>query len=267
MSRFTRTTLLAIGAVAVAHAMLDGDPRTWVIVCIVAAYAVVFGCGVACIRMQFFCRAVCRADTGAMRVALTFDDGPDPDVTPALLDLLAREKIPAAFFCIGKNVAAHPQLAKRIAAEGHLLGNHTYRHAWWTNMLSSKGLTRELLQTQRAIQEAAGVTPGFMRPPVGLTNPHYTRALRNTNLTMVGWDVRSFDSVRDKRNVVNRIIRQAHDGSIIVLHDGGASAQQLLEIVSEVIRELRARGLGFERLDRMIGQAVPLMPVQAKLSA
>jgi peptidoglycan-N-acetylglucosamine deacetylase len=254
MSRFALTTLLTLVAAGIAAVLLSGIGRIWALTIIAVCYLILFTIGVFCIRAQFFTRAICNVEPGAMRVALTFDDGPDPQATPAILELLAREKISAAFFCIGKNVTAHPQLAAHVAAEGHLLANHTYRHAWWTNFLRRRGLVDEMIRTQVAIQKAAGVTPLYMRPPVGLTNPHYGGALREAGLTLVGWDVRSLDTVLSTQAVIQRILRQTRDGSIILLHDGGASLDRLVEIVSTVIRELRSRGFGFERLDRLISQ-------------
>jgi len=257
MSRFAVTTLLTLVVAGAAALLLAGSGRTWVLAVIAVCYLILFTIGVFCIQAQFFTRAVCRGIPGKMCVALTFDDGPDPKATPAILELLAREKIAAAFFCIGKNVAAHPQLAARLAAEGHLLANHTFHHAWWTNFLRRRGLMDEMMQTQAAIQQAAGVTPLYMRPPIGLTNPHYAGALRQAGLTLVGWNVRSLDTILSTKAVIRRVVRHTRDGSIILLHDGGTSPERIVEIVGTVIGELRLRGFGFERLDRLI---TPLAP-------
>lgn len=252
MSRFAVTTLLTLIVAGAAAILLGGAGRIWTLAAVVVGYLILFGIGVFSIRAQFFTRAICHGKRGEMRVALTFDDGPDPNATVAILELLSREKISAAFFCIGRNVDAHPQVAKRMAAAGHLLGNHTYRHAWWTNFLRRRGLVDEMVRTQEAIVKAVGVTPMYMRPPMGLTNPHYGGALRESGLTLVGWDVRSLDTVLSTKAVIKRILSRTHDGSIILLHDGGASPERIVEIVSTVIGELRGRGFGFERLDRLL---------------
>jgi peptidoglycan/xylan/chitin deacetylase (PgdA/CDA1 family) len=109
-----------------------------------------------------------------------------------------------------------------------------------------------MVRTQDAIVKAAGVKPMYMRPPMGLTNPHYGGALRESGLILVGWDVRSLDTVLSTKAVIKRILRQTRNGSIILLHDGGASPERIVEILGGVIGELRARGFGFERLDRLI---------------
>ena len=187
------------------------------------SYLTIFVCGLCLIRMNFFCCAICRGKPGRMKVALTFDDGPDPKATPAVLDLLKREEIPATFFCVGENVAAHPEIAKRIAADGHLLANHSYTHPWYVSVLRGLALRREMERTQEAIEAAAGVRPKYFRPPSGMTGPNFRGALKKMGLTLVGWDVRSLDTVTTPKKTVARIVRLAADGSIILLHDGGVA--------------------------------------------
>ena len=111
---------------------------------------------------------------------------------------------------------------------------------------------REILETQEAIEEAAGVSPVNMRPPMGLTSPSLAAALRQTGLKLVGWDVRSLDTICSPATVLRRIGRGASDGSIILLHDGGADPKRLIATVGEVIRDLRERGFTLERLDRLL---------------
>lgn len=252
MSRFTVVSLIAFGIASVFALTLRYPAQDWAIGGLWVVYLSICTAGVMRVGMQFYCSAVCRGVPGKMRVALTFDDGPDPDSTPRLLELLSREKIPAAFFCIGRKVDAHPQLAAKIGAEGHLLANHTYRHPWWINCLWGRRLAGEFEQAQHALERAAGVTPLYARSPMGLTNPHFSKALRKTNLILVGWDVRSFDTVGSTQSAVDRIIRKTRDGSIILMHDGGVSPQRLVEIASAAITELRSRGFEFDRLDRLI---------------
>ena len=251
MNRFAFTTLLAALAFFAIGFSLHGPTRWGAFTVFWIVYLTIVGFGVALIQLQFFGPAICRSGT---KVALTFDDGPDPTVTPILLDLLAREKIPAAFFCIGKNVAANPDIAARIANDGHLIGNHTYNHNWWTAFLSRDGLTGEISLTQDAISNAAGVKPIYLRPPMGLTNPHYAGVLKRLRLFMVGWDVRSMDTLWSSQKVIGHVLRNTRPGSIILLHDGGSSPERIVQIVGEIILGLRARGFEFERLDKLIGQ-------------
>jgi len=252
MSRFAFTSLLAIVAFFAIGLSLKGGTQLLAFTGLWLVYLTLFGLGIAFIQMKFFCRAICRGATGRKQVSLTFDDGPDPATTIALLDLLREESISAGFFCIGKRVAAHPQIMARIAAEGHLIGNHTYNHFWWTALMFRPGLTREISQTQEAIKQATGSTPVYMRPPVGMTNPHYPAVLRRAGMKMIGWDVRSMDTRWSPQEVIDHVLRRARDGSIILLHDGSISREGLLEIVKALIAGLRQRGFSFERVDRLI---------------
>jgi peptidoglycan/xylan/chitin deacetylase (PgdA/CDA1 family) len=254
MTRFTVTTILAIAVASAACIFLPHHYRDLTILAVWIVYLPIFICGIVFIRMNFFCRAVCRTTVGKMQVALTFDDGPDPDATPALLQLLHREKIVATFFCIGKKVAAHPELAARIAGEGHLLANHSDRHPWFISFLLPPWLGQELGLAQRAIQEATGQTPTFFRPPNGLTGPHFAGVLKRTGLTMIGWDVRSLDTVLSASKATRRILGKTRDGSIILLHDGGVPRPKLVEIVGTTITQLRAKGFTFERLDKIVSR-------------
>ena len=253
MSKFGVTTWLAIAAASVVFIIWPRPRCTYAVGMVWLVYLPIFACGVILIQMNYFTRAICRGTPGRNVVALTFDDGPNPAATPELLDLLKREGISATFFCIGKDVAQHPEITARIAAEGHLVANHSFTHPWYISMLWGEKLNRELAQTQDAIESATGVRPTYFRPPSGTTGPHFPAALKQLGLTLGGWDVRSLDTVTPPRKAIERILRLATDGSIIVLHDGGGASGHVVEIVSAAVKELRARGFSFERLDRLVG--------------
>jgi peptidoglycan-N-acetylglucosamine deacetylase len=252
MSRFGVITWIAIVAASVVTVVLRFPFSLWAMFGVWAIYLPICAAGVGFIGLNFFCPAISRGRTGRMKVALTFDDGPDPMSTSKLLDLLKEEKIEATFFCVGKNVDAHPELAARIAEEGHLLANHTYRHPWFVCMLWARQLTRELDRAQAAIERVAGSRPRYFRPPNGMTSLHFPAALKTLGLTLVGWDVRSLDTMLSAEKAIARINRLTRDGSIILLHDGGMEADKIVEIVRASIRDLRAKGFEFERLDRLI---------------
>jgi peptidoglycan/xylan/chitin deacetylase (PgdA/CDA1 family) len=252
VKRFVGITFLAIAAFFAIGSTTSGATRLWTLMALWVAYFTLMGFGVAFIQMNLFARAICRGPRGRMKVALTFDDGPDPASTPVLLDLLKKENIAATFFCIGERVAAHPRIAARIVEEGHLIGNHNYHHYWHTALMGPALLSRDIEMTQKAVEEATGATPRLMRPPIGMTNPHYGKALLRAGLILVGWDVRSLDTRRTPRQAIERVLDQARDGSIILLHDGGISPENVIKVVTDVVHGLRERGLEFERLDRLI---------------
>ena len=246
------TTLVWIGVGTIVAIVLPVSTIYWSGAIFWGSYLTIFVCGLCLIRMNFFCRAICRGKPGRMKVALTFDDGPDQKATRELLELLKREGIAATFFCIGKKVEANPEIAKRIVGEGHLLANHSYTHPWYVSVLGGAALRSEMERTQEAIVAAAGVRPKYFRPPSGMTGPNFPGALKKTGLTLVGWDVRSLDTVGSAKKTVERIVRLVGDGSIILLHDGRTTPERIVEIVGGAVRELKARGFGFERVDRMI---------------
>ncbi len=253
MSRFYGSSIIFLLSAGICLLKFSGTARTAVMLSLLLAYLVIFSLGVSVLRSNFFCRAVCRGKTGYMLVSLTFDDGPDPVTTPAVLDVLAKYGLNAAFFCVGEKAVKYPQIVRRIKDEGHIIANHSYHHFWWTNFLRLNGLTREMAETQEAIQDATGKTPAFFRPPMGLTNPHIARALRHNGLTCVGWDVRAFDTGRTNKQVIDTIARKTRDGSIILLHDTARSAGEITELLQGVITVLKNRGFSFSALDDLLG--------------
>ena len=211
------------------------------------------GLGVACPSLKFFGNFICRGSRKGKQVALTFDDGPDPRSTPQLLDLLREQKITATFFCIGQHVEKNPELAARILREGHLVENHSFAHSNLINFYSPKKLRAELALAQVAIEKAAGVAPKFYRPPVGLSNPGTFRVAQALELQVIGWNIRSLDTViAEPEKIVARIRRGLKPGAIILLHDGNIPAEKLLATVKSLLDTLR--GLGYEvvRLDKLL---------------
>jgi peptidoglycan-N-acetylglucosamine deacetylase len=253
MSRF-KTATAAVGALMAAAGFLAPGPWRWWLWGIMGGiYLALVGLGATFSSWNFFGPAVCRGRPGARRVSLTFDDGPDPATTPRLLEILEKHGVQAAFFLIGENAARHRQLTESLAAKGHLVGNHTYRHAWWTNFLWGKRLEREIQAAQQVLTEILGQAPRFFRSPMGLTNPHLFVVLRRAGLRLVGWDVRGLDQRAVTAGpVVRRLLNGCRDGSIILLHDGGSKPRVLADIVNNIIPALRNRGFILVRLDELL---------------
>jgi peptidoglycan/xylan/chitin deacetylase (PgdA/CDA1 family) len=249
MSRFAYAipviVILVLGAFFLNHFMV-----AWTMVFL---WLVVMGCGVAIPQMRLFGNFICHGRQNGKKIALTFDDGPDPRSTPQLLELLRTEKIPAVFFGIGKNVAQHPALAARIVHEGHLLENHSYAHSYFTNFYLPARLRAELSQAQSAIENACGRAPKFFRPPVGLSNASTFRVARQLNLQVIGWSIRSLDTVTgDPQKIVARIVRRLEPGAIVLLHDGNILADRLVLTVKLLLANLRERGYEVVRLDKIL---------------
>jgi peptidoglycan-N-acetylglucosamine deacetylase len=165
-----------------------------------------------------------RLPAAAGRVALTIDDGPDPEVTPAVLDLLARHGVRATFFCIGERVARYPELARRIAREGHEIGNHTEHHRYVFSLFGPAAMRREISQAQASISAVCQVMPRFFRAPAGLRNPFLQPCLAELGLQLASWTRRGYDTVNaDAQRVLQRLTRNLGPGDILLLHDGCAA--------------------------------------------
>jgi peptidoglycan-N-acetylglucosamine deacetylase len=219
----------------------------------IAAFAIAIGLGVTFPQIRLFGPFICRGAGPGKRVALTFDDGPDARSTPVLLDLLREAGVQAAFFSVGKRVAANPDLAARIVREGHLLENHSYSHSNATNFFTVARLREELAQTQMAVEKAAGVVPRMFRPPMGLSNPRTFAAARVLGLKVIGWTVRGLDTkINEPERIVARILRGVKPGAIILLHDGNVPPERLSATVKLLLDSLRKLGYEVVRLDRML---------------
>ncbi len=214
---------------------------TFIIAAAVLLAAVLLVRGSASVRASWYLRMRCRARGAGRRVALTFDDGPDPQRTPAVLDLLARQGVRATFFVVGARAEAHPELVRRMAAEGHVVGNHSYTHSWRFPLRSLGRTVEELRRTGEVLHRITGLRPRLFRPPFGVTNPTIARAVRRLGLDPVGWSIRSLDTMgQSPERVAARILRRLHPGAVILLHDRCAGSERLVGLLVE---GLRSRGL------------------------
>jgi len=187
-------------------------------------------------------------------VALTFDDGPDPVRTPALLDVLAEHGAPATFFVLGDAVELHPGVVARMAAEGHELGNHTYCHRYLP-LARSRSVERELRATDQAITRAGGQVPTVARPPWGGRSPWTVRAFARLAKRLVLWDVNSYDwKGKPATEVVDRVLARARAGSIILMHEARDGGEQTIEAVRLLIPALRARGFELATVSGVAGR-------------
>jgi peptidoglycan/xylan/chitin deacetylase (PgdA/CDA1 family) len=182
-------------------------------------------------------------------VALTFDDGPNPEVTPAVLDLLDRHGARATFFCIGEAAAAHPALLREIVARGHRVENHSDTHPKHFACLLPGGLTREVGGAQARLTGLAGQVPRYFRAPMGLRSPMLQPVLARHGLRLAAWTRRGYDGVNgDAEAVLRRLTRNLGAGDVLLLHDGrcgrGQDGQPLvLAVLPLLLERVAASGL------------------------
>jgi peptidoglycan-N-acetylglucosamine deacetylase len=186
------------------------------------------------------------AATERCEVALTIDDGPDPEVTPAVLDLLDAHHARATFFCIAENALRHPALCREITRRGHSVQNHTQRHSHNFSFLGMGGFAREIGRAQATLADITGARPRFFRAPAGLRNPFLAPVLQRLDLQLVSWTRRGFDTVqRQPTRVLKRLSKGLAAGDILLLHDGNAARAPDGQAV--VLQVLPALLKGFEQ--------------------
>lgn len=235
----------------------------FVTVFIIAAWiyilATVFG--VFSIKTGFFLKTYCSVKSSERITALTFDDGIDSELTPRILDILAKYNIKATFFVMGKTIDNNKEIVgevleknrnilKRIVSEGHLVGNHTYKHSPTLTMNGPDIIKSELELTHKLIQQITGKNVRFFRPPYGVTNPALRKAVSLMGYDVIGWSVRSLDTTLAPERVMKRIKRKLKPGSIVLLHDNRSNtAEHLPEYIDYII----SQNYQIVRLDTLLG--------------
>jgi peptidoglycan/xylan/chitin deacetylase (PgdA/CDA1 family) len=190
-------------------------------------------------------------DTAAARreIAITIDDGPDPEVTPAVLDLLDAHGARATFFAIGAAAARQPALCREIVRRGHSVQNHSDRHSHAFSLLGPRALAREIGAAQARLADLVGVAPRFFRAPAGLRNPFLPLVLDRLGLELVSWTRRGYDTVRREPEVVlARLCDRLRAGDILLLHDGHAARTEggqavALAVLPALLERIAAAGL------------------------
>ncbi|HEY3644609.1 MAG TPA: polysaccharide deacetylase family protein [Gammaproteobacteria bacterium] len=207
---------------------------------------------------SWFIATTTHGSRGGRQVALTFDDGPDPEVTPAVLDELKRHGAKATFFIIGENLTAHPELGRRIVAEGHVLANHSWQHSYLQNFRLKEWQQQEIARAEHAIEVVTGRSSTCLyRPPVGMKTGDLAQAIGALGLKVVAWSVHSRDTVDpDPESMARRVLRNIRSGDIVLLHDGDdvpGKRKSCVPAVRLILEGLRAKGLESVALTELPG--------------
>jgi peptidoglycan-N-acetylglucosamine deacetylase len=217
-------------------------------------------------RVGFFLPVISRAGRDVKAVAITFDDGPDPDVIFPLLELLGRYEVAATFFVIGRKAEENPALVREIILRGHAVGNHSYHHDPFLMLRSSARLADEIGRTQQLLTHF-GIQPLVFRPPVGITNPRLPKVLRELRLDCLTFSCRANDfGNRRIADLATIIMKKIHPGAIVLLHDvtprGDGRIMDWLREVEQLILGLKSQGYKIVSLSELIDR-----PVMDTLSA
>lgn len=225
--------MLTVSLMLNMHAVI---PVTVVIIFILL---VTYGCFT--ISSGMFVKAVCK--TGEKGILFTFDDGPDPETTPVILEALKKHDVKAMFFMTGEKAAKYPELLRKISDAGHVIGNHTFSHSNFFPVYSVKKMVGEINRTSEILEDTTGKKVNLFRPPFGVTNPNIGRAVRKTEKKVVGWSLRSFDTMMvDPQMMKEKILNNIKDGDIVLFHDTRVQTAQILDNLIELCIE---RGFEF----------------------
>ena len=194
------------------------------------------------------------AATARNEIALTIDDGPDPVVTPQVLDILDRHGAQATFFCVGEKAARYPEVCREIVRRGHAVENHSQNHNHTFSMLGPRGIRCELEAAQHTLSQITGQRPTFFRAPAGLRNPFLDPVLTRLGLTLASWSARGFDTrIGDAERVKHALLHGLRAGAILLMHDGNAARTPqgvpvILDVLPAVLESAAAAGLNFVSL-------------------
>lgn len=213
-------------------------------------YSAILFYGCYYVGSQFFIKVVCAAKTNRKEIAISFDDGPVATNTNDILEILAKEKVKATFFCIGHRIKGNEDVLQQIVTDGHVIGNHSYSHHFWFDMFSSKKMLNDLKQMDDEVARVTGLQPKLFRPPYGVTNPNLAKAIKKGNYTPVGWSVRSMDTViKDKQRLLGSICASISPGAVFLFHD---TSETTIQVLPDFIREVKNRGYQIVPLDKLL---------------
>ena len=194
-------------------------------------------------------RRLPEASAARNEVSVTIDDGPNPALTPAVLDLLDEYQARATFFCIARQAEQHPHLCRDIVRRGHSVQNHSHAHAHSFSLCGPGAMARDIAMAQDRLSDITGERPLFFRAPAGLRNPFLDRVLHQQGLKLVSWTRRGFDTVKtDPMDVQNRLTSGLAAGDILLLHDGNAARgpngkAMILDVLPALLRRFQSQGL------------------------
>ncbi|MEA5503514.1 polysaccharide deacetylase family protein [Halotia wernerae UHCC 0503] len=188
---------------------------------------------------------------GQKVIALTFDDGPWPESTAQVLNILKENNIKGTFFVVGQNVKNYPDLVKRVITEGHAIGNHTWHH--WYHYMNQQAAAYEVDNTTDIIYKTTGVKTNLFRPPGGIMHNGVAAYARNSKYAIIMWSSDSLDYSRlNVPKLINNVFRLAKPGGIVLMHDGGGNRTKTVQALPEIISSFRKQGYSFVTVPELL---------------
>jgi peptidoglycan/xylan/chitin deacetylase (PgdA/CDA1 family) len=249
-----------VGALTLAlRSVAIGPPPFWFALAVTFGYLSLCGFGVVFPRCEMFADVIACGPTGDNRVALTFDDGPDPETTPKVLEALRRHGYRATFFVIARKAEQQPELIKAILNEGHELGLHGYEHDRLTAWRVPSRIADDIRRAQEALRVITQQQVFWYRPPIGHVSPRTAAAVRRTDVELVAWSVRCLDGLRGSNpaRVLACLRRKLHDGAIVMLHDAserGDFVPATVTLLDELLGSVAERGFTSVTLSELLVQ-------------
>jgi peptidoglycan/xylan/chitin deacetylase (PgdA/CDA1 family) len=221
---------------------------------LIAMYCLLLLYGSYNVGSNFFLKVLCSGNTSEKKIAISFDDGPARNYTPQVLQVLQEHGVPAAFFCIGKQIEENKTLFRQLHEQGHIIGNHSFTHTPMFDLLPAKKMQQDMQNADNVMKQVLGLQPKLFRPPYGVTTPSMKHAVQKQGYTTIGWNIRSLDTIaRSEKKLLKKLIRLLQPGAVILLHD---TQKITLSILPQFIKAARNEGYEFVRLDKLLNVEV-----------
>lgn len=227
-----------------------GDISVWFYLLFVVIWILITVLGSFQIKMNYHFESLNRNySQSENHISITFDDGPNPEFTPKILELLQQHQAVGTFFLIGEKAEQHPELVKQIVDSGHVVGNHSYSHTSKFGFFSTSKVISELQKTDTVLQSIIGKRPLLFRPPFGVTNPNIKKAIQQTKHFSIGWSKRSLDTTSiSEEKIFNRITSGLRKGDVILLHDQSFKTVVVLERLLLFLEKKQLKSVSIDRL-------------------
>lgn len=223
---------------------------------LIVAHFPLFAIGIKNMRVQFFGKVHCRISSESNKIALTFDDGPDPNLTIDILNILKKYKIKATFFVVGIQAEKYAVILKQCFDAGHIIACHDLKHNIFSNFRTTAPLILDISKAREIISNAIGKKPLLYRPPVGLMNPHTLKTLNKLNMQCIGWSKSVNEAGNRRIDKIKRIKNLTGSGEVILLHDIlpiPEYKQEILHQIEELCASIKAQKLEPVGIDELFG--------------